>query len=141
MDHTVRVWDLIAGKCRQTMRGHVDSVNAVAWQPGTANVFSASSDKTVSLWDGRTGLCVQTYYGHTNRYGSMLLSLFLSLSAPPFTNPTTTIRSLPFPHSCNHLAVSKDGNKIVTCDADGYIKVRMCVSLSCLPPLPRIYSH
>ena len=38
MDHTIRVWDLIAGKCRQTMRGHVDSVNAVAWQVHTLSI-------------------------------------------------------------------------------------------------------
>ena len=77
------------------------SVNAVAWQPYTSNVFSASSDKTISLWDGRTGLCVQTYYGHTN--------------------------------SCNHLTVSRDGNTIATCDADGYVKtwdVRMFAELA-----------
>jgi sperm-associated antigen 16 protein len=63
-----------AGKCRQTLRGHVDSVNAVAWQPFTSNVCSASGDKTVSVWDARTGLCVQTLYGHSNSVNNLVVS-------------------------------------------------------------------
>lgn len=62
------------GKCRQTLRGHVDSVNAVAWQPFTSNVCSASGDKTVSVWDARTGLCVQTLYGHSNSVNNLVVS-------------------------------------------------------------------
>lgn len=29
LDHTVRLWDVPAGKCRMALRGHVDSVNQV----------------------------------------------------------------------------------------------------------------
>lgn len=28
-----RLWDLTIGKCRQVLRGHVDSVNDINWQP------------------------------------------------------------------------------------------------------------
>lgn len=52
-------------KCRQTLRGHVDSVNSVTFQPYTNNVCTGSSDKTVSLWDVRTGtatLCFASIY-------------------------------------------------------------------------------
>lgn len=38
LDHTVRLWDVPAGKCRMALRGHVDSVNDVCWQPFTSNV-------------------------------------------------------------------------------------------------------
>ncbi len=51
--------DTGTGRVRQTFRGHVDSVNAVAWQPFAVHLATASGDKTVSLWDARTGLCVQ----------------------------------------------------------------------------------
>lgn len=47
-------------------RGHVDSVNEVAWQPYSSSLLTASSDKTVSIWDARSGLCTQTFYGHHN---------------------------------------------------------------------------
>ena len=66
MDHTTRLWDLSSLRCRQTLRGHVDSVNACAWQPFSNNICTASGDKTVSIWDARSALCVQTFYGHTN---------------------------------------------------------------------------
>merc|ERR1719158_1552311 len=62
-------------KCRQTFRGHVDSVNQVVWQPGTNNVLTASGDKTVSLWDLRAGLCVQTFYGHANACNHVTFNL------------------------------------------------------------------
>ena len=52
----------------------MDSVNAVAWQPYSTNVCSASGDKTVSVWDARTGLCVQTLYGHSNSVNNLVVS-------------------------------------------------------------------
>ena len=66
LDHSARLWDVAAGRCKQTFRGHVDSVNEVCWQPYSNILATASSDKTVSLWDARTGLCAQTFYGHLN---------------------------------------------------------------------------
>ncbi len=63
LDHTVRLWDLPASKCRMALRGHVDSVNDVAWQPYTSSLATASSDKTVSVWDARAGLCTQVGWG------------------------------------------------------------------------------
>jgi WD40 repeat protein len=60
----VWVWLLNRMKCRGTLRGHVDSVNAIQWQLYTSLICTASSDKTVSLWDARSSLCVQTFYGH-----------------------------------------------------------------------------
>lgn len=67
-DHTARLWDVASQRCRQTFRGHVDSVNAVAWQPFTNNLCTGSGDKTVSLWDARSGLCMQV--GERREYSS-----------------------------------------------------------------------
>jgi WD40 repeat protein len=66
MDHTARVLDVHSQRTRTTLRGHVDSVNSVAFQPATHALLTASGDKTVSLWDIRSGLCAQTLYGHQN---------------------------------------------------------------------------
>merc|ERR1712185_590631 len=74
MDHTTRLWDLNSNRCRQTFRGHVDSVNSVCWQPYTNNVCTGSGDKTVSLWDARSGLCVQTFYGHLNACSHVIIN-------------------------------------------------------------------
>lgn len=67
-DHTARLWDVVSQRCRQTFRGHVDSVNAVAWQPFTNNLCTGSGDKTVSLWDARSGLCMQVRGGGDQGY-------------------------------------------------------------------------
>lgn len=66
MDHLAKVYDINAQKCRHSLRGHVDSVNSVKFQPFSNIIATASADKTVSLWDMRTSLCVQTFYGHNN---------------------------------------------------------------------------
>merc|ERR1712137_374766 len=63
------------GRCRQTFRGHVDSVNYVAFQPYSNNLVTASADKTVSLWDLRSGLCVHTFYGHANACNQAIFNL------------------------------------------------------------------
>ena len=49
----VRLWDIPAAKCRMALRGHVDSVNDVCWQPFSSALATASSDKTLSIWDAR----------------------------------------------------------------------------------------
>ena len=71
MDHTAKLWDLTVGRCRQTFRGHVDSINSVTFQPYANTIATASGDKTVSLWDCRSGLCAQTFYGHKNAVNSI----------------------------------------------------------------------
>ena len=62
-------------RCRQTFRGHVDSVNFVTFQPFSNNVLTAAGDKTISLWDLRSGLCVQTFYGHANACNHAMFNL------------------------------------------------------------------
>ena len=66
---------LYSGKCRQTLRGHSDSVNHVFFQPFTNQIWTCSGDKTMSHWDLRSGHCVQTYYGHMNAVVHGLFSL------------------------------------------------------------------
>ena len=55
----MRVWDSETGECVQTLEGHTDAVNSVAWDPsGSGRMASASWDKTVRVWDAATGACV-----------------------------------------------------------------------------------
>ena len=92
-----------------TLRGHMDSVNAVHFLPFSNSLISASADKTLCRWDSRTvgctslpfpilhlhipyaalhtpypifysqGLCVQTFYGHQNSCNDVTSDLKVSL--------------------------------------------------------------
>ena len=48
MDHTAKLWDVQRAKCRGTLRGHVDSINAIIFQPFSNNICTCAGDKTVS---------------------------------------------------------------------------------------------
>ena len=46
--------------CLQTLEGHSDGVNSVAFSHDSARLASASWDKTVKIWDASSGDCLQT---------------------------------------------------------------------------------
>lgn len=48
-DSTVKIWDLIRGKCEFSLSGHTDSVESVKWG-GCGLLYSASRDRTIKVW-------------------------------------------------------------------------------------------
>jgi small GTP-binding protein len=69
-DETVKVWNLEAGECIATLKGHTSTVVGVAVTPDGRRAVSGSSDKTVRVWDVEAGECTATFEGHSsNVYG------------------------------------------------------------------------
>ncbi|XP_035754582.1 katanin p80 WD40 repeat-containing subunit B1 isoform X6 [Egretta garzetta] len=50
-DHTVKLWDLAAGKIMFEFTGHTGPVNIVEFHPNEYLLASGSSDRTVRFWD------------------------------------------------------------------------------------------
>jgi hypothetical protein len=124
-----------SGKCKQTFRGHGDSVNQVTWVPYTNTLFTASADRTLSLWDARTGMVASTFYGHTSGrhapWSPLLLLLLLSVDHPsshPHKRTPTRTRTHTHTHTClrhagvNACAVSARGDQFFSADLAGTLK-------------------
>ncbi|KAK3316770.1 hypothetical protein B0H66DRAFT_626242 [Apodospora peruviana] len=65
--------------CRQTLEGHSNGVNSVAFSPDLKLVVSGSWDKTVKIWDVATGACTETWEGHSDSVNSVAFSPDLKL--------------------------------------------------------------
>ena len=63
-DCQIKVWNATTGECVRTLIGHDALVRALALDPATGRLVSASYDKTVKVWDLRTGRLVQQYKQH-----------------------------------------------------------------------------
>jgi WD40 repeat protein len=73
-EHTVRLWDIITGKCLAICCGHSNWVTSVAFSPCGKFLASGSADHTIKLWDVTTGECLYTYHEHTHVVSSVIFS-------------------------------------------------------------------
>ena len=60
----MRIWDTVTGQKRAILRGHRDSVLAVAVAPDGSWLASGSDDNTVRIWDTATGRERAVLEGH-----------------------------------------------------------------------------
>jgi WD40 repeat protein len=87
----VRIWRTDTGECQQTLEGHSDSVNSIAFSHDSALLASASGDKTVRIWGTDTGECQQTLEGHSDWVRSVAFSHDSALLASASDDHTVRI--------------------------------------------------
>src|SRR5205823_597226 len=58
------LWDVASGRLRQTLAGHTDGINRVAWSPDGRTLASGSRDTTIRLWDVEEGSARAVLQGH-----------------------------------------------------------------------------
>ncbi|KAJ4288639.1 hypothetical protein N0V90_011876 [Kalmusia sp. IMI 367209] len=76
LDSTVKIWDARSGTSLQTLVGHKEAVNCVAFSHSLTQLLlaSASNDHTVKIWDAGSGICLQTLTGHADAIDSVAFS-------------------------------------------------------------------
>src|ERR1700733_5295614 len=62
------------GACLQTLEGHSDGIQSVAFSHNSTWLASASDDKRDRIWDARRGACLQTLEGHSDVVWSVAFS-------------------------------------------------------------------
>jgi WD40 repeat protein len=54
-DNSVRLWDLATGDALHVLKGHANTVTAVAFSDDGCHLISASADATIRIWDKDSG--------------------------------------------------------------------------------------
>jgi WD40 repeat protein len=68
------LWDKSRGEQLQTLAGHSNYVNCIAYSPDGKILASGSSDQTVKLWDAKTGQLMANCTGHSGAVISLAFS-------------------------------------------------------------------
>lgn len=133
MDNTVKIWDLNAVRCRQTLRGHKDSVNYTSFQFQSNILASASADHTVCLWDARSGLQTNVLKEHSNACNSAAFSrdghLLASCDADGVAVVWEVRTLAPLmrvdlgPHPANHVSFDPSGGFLAVSSGDSRVSV------------------
>ena len=136
-DTTVKIWDIKTGECRATLEGHTERVTSLAITPDGETLFSGSKDNTIRRWQVGSRKLATILQGHTYfvigmvvfDHGARLASCSGNERPPTIRLWNTTTHELSRVimdegNTCvNSIAVSMNGDRLVSGGADGTVKV------------------
>ncbi len=132
-----RIWRLIdddgeTWQPLQVLRGHDDTILALAWRPGSAELATASLDKLILVWDSNTGKLLRTIKNHADLVDALAYSPDGSRLASGSADKTAKVydaaTGLQVAGLSSHneavlsLAFSPDGKRLATGGADRQIR-------------------
>ncbi len=109
-DHTLRLWDVAAGKLIRTMTGHRDAIDSVAFSPDGAWAVTGNADRTVKLWDLQSGALLRSFERVPGDVPTAYDSLPADVAAKMKSGPDYGART--------RAAISPDGKRIVSNSSD-----------------------
>eukprot|EP01091_Cochliopodium_minus_P014459 TRINITY_DN4905_c0_g1_i1.p2 TRINITY_DN4905_c0_g1~~TRINITY_DN4905_c0_g1_i1.p2 ORF type:complete len:465 (-),score=67.73 TRINITY_DN4905_c0_g1_i1:34-1428(-) len=63
-DATIKLWDIEAGKCINTLKEHTDPVYSVSFSPNGEYLASGSFDRNLHIWSVKDGTLLKTFKGN-----------------------------------------------------------------------------
>ncbi len=124
----VRIWSTESWSEVKVLRGHADTILAMAWRPGMNRLATASLDKLILVWDVDAGKVARTIKSHADIVnglayspdGSKLASASADKTAKVFDAETGLQLAGLSAHRDSVLAVafSPDGKHLATAGAD-----------------------
>ncbi|KAJ4463038.1 putative Notchless protein [Paratrimastix pyriformis] len=86
-DRTVKIWDIVLGRCIFTLSTHTMSVTCVLWG-GDDCLYTSSQDRTIQVWSAIDGRPIRTLggpsVGHAHWVNTMALNTDYALRTGPF---------------------------------------------------------
>ena len=124
----VRVWSVERWTETKILRGHADTILALAWRPGKNQLATASLDKLILVWDVNAGKVAKTIKSHADTVqalayspdGKLLASGSADKTAKVFDSDSGLQVAGLSAHQDSVLAVafSPDSKHLVTASAD-----------------------
>ncbi len=74
LEKTIRVWDFVSGNLIRILKGHSDSVYAIAISSDGQTLVSGSRDNTIRIWNLPTGRLIRNILGHSNSISAVTIS-------------------------------------------------------------------
>jgi WD40 repeat protein len=112
---TIQVWHLPTGQVSRILKGHSAMVYRVAISWDGQTLVSGSDDGTIQIWHLPTGELIRTLRAHSYR------AVTRTLRAHSYRAVTRTLRA--HSGSVTSLAISRDGQTLVSCSTDHTIKI------------------
>ncbi|RYO39209.1 Vegetative incompatibility protein [Alternaria arborescens] len=131
--------------CLQTLEGHSDDVNSVAFSHDSTRLASASYDNTVKIWDASTGACLHTLEGHSSSVRSVAFSHDSTRLASASSDRTVKMWDAStgaclhtlegHSSSVNSVAFSHDSTRLASASWDRTVKIWDASTGACLHTL------